>query len=192
VPVIESETDVDKFNGVYERYKGMMYRVAFSILNNVEDAEDAVQEAFFKLAKNIFKIDGVFCKKTETFLVILVRNVSIDIYRKNRREKGATTVFDENGDTGGGAANVTPDVLGDVISKEGYERLKSAVEGLETTYRDVMRLRFVYEWTNEEIADFLGITKNSVGVRVNRGRALVMEALEKEGHRVVGKYGRSK
>lgn len=77
--MIESADDLSKFNHIYKKYKNMMYRVAFSVLKNAEDAEDAVQEAFFKLAKNISKIDNASANKTETFLVILSRSVPVII-----------------------------------------------------------------------------------------------------------------
>jgi RNA polymerase sigma-70 factor (ECF subfamily) len=179
--MIESGADVDAFNGIYEKYKGMMYRVAFSVLKNSQDAEDAVQEAFFKLAKNFSKIDPVSGKKTEAFLVILVRSVSIDIYRKNQRDKGRFELGEDN-DMDSAESAVTADILGDIISKDGYERIKRALEGLNPTYKDTMCLRFIFEWNNEEIAKFLGVPKNVVEVRINRGRAMLVKTLEKGGY----------
>lgn len=68
--MIDSPEDSDKFTEIYNKYKSIMHHVAFRILKNTQDAEDAVHEAFLKLAKNISKIGDVSCKKTQTFLVI--------------------------------------------------------------------------------------------------------------------------
>ena len=54
--MIDSPEDQSKFEKVYLTYKGLMYHTAFKVLNNEEDAEDAVHNAFVKIAENISKI----------------------------------------------------------------------------------------------------------------------------------------
>ena len=49
----EDEVRNRKFNQVYHTYRMLMYRVAYSILGNEHDAEDAVQQAFFSILKNL-------------------------------------------------------------------------------------------------------------------------------------------
>ena len=44
--VLDSEEDKDLFEEWYRLYRGSMYNIAFSILHNKEDAEDALNEAF--------------------------------------------------------------------------------------------------------------------------------------------------
>ena len=53
--MIETPDDRSKFEIIYLEYRDYMYRVAFAILHNVEDAEDAVHYAFVKIAENIKK-----------------------------------------------------------------------------------------------------------------------------------------
>ena len=55
--MIDSQEDQSKFEKVYLTYRGLMYHVAYKILNNKHDAEDAVHSAFIKIAENIQKID---------------------------------------------------------------------------------------------------------------------------------------
>ena len=45
----------DKFNQIYELYYKLMYKVSYSILQNFEDTEDVLQEAFIRIDKNILK-----------------------------------------------------------------------------------------------------------------------------------------
>jgi len=177
--MIESPEDTDKFTEIYNKYKSMMHNVAFKVLNNTQDAEDAVHEAFLKLAKNISKVEGISCKKTETFLVILCRNASIDIYRKNKKERNRVDLGEDN-DMDSIKTVPALDALSELVSIEGYNRLIELIYELGDTYRDTIALRFVLEWTNNEIADFLGMNRNAVEVRVNRGRAKLIEMLGKE------------
>jgi len=179
--MIESPDDISKFNEIYRKHRGMMYRVAFSVLKNTQDTEDAVQEAFFKLAKIISRIDEVSAKKTEAFLVILSRNTAIDLYRTKHHEQYRME-FDEENDMDGIESTATRDILSGIISKEGYRRLVELIEEMSDTYKDTMKLRFVFEWSNGEIAELLGISKNAVEFRISRGRAMLIQALRKEGH----------
>lgn len=49
----------DKFNQIYELYYKLMYKVSYSILQNFEDTEDVLQEAFIRIDKNISKVGQV-------------------------------------------------------------------------------------------------------------------------------------
>lgn len=178
--MIENSDDIMKFTEIHSKYKGLMHYIAFSILKNKQDAEDAVQEAFFKLARNIHKVEEISAKKTESFLVILVRNTAIDIYRARQQEQGKTELNDEN-DMDIIESTDSMDVLSGIISTAGYRKLVELIEGLSDTYKDAMKLRFVFEWTNGEIAELLGISKGAVEFRINRGRVLLIELLRKEG-----------
>ena len=53
---IETDKDKSKFEQIYEAYRGLMFHVAFKILEQEQDAEDAVHHAFVKIAENITKI----------------------------------------------------------------------------------------------------------------------------------------
>ncbi len=71
---------------LYDAYENKMYGIAYSILNNVEQAEDAVQDAFIKLISYIPTIHGVESLKTKRLVLYTIKNISIDLYRKNRKE----------------------------------------------------------------------------------------------------------
>mgnify|MGYP005869451159 FL=1 len=51
--MMDSQEDQSKFEKIYLTYKGLMYHVAYKILNNEHDAEDVVHSAFVKIAENI-------------------------------------------------------------------------------------------------------------------------------------------
>lgn len=60
--LIDEPSDKEKFTEIYEHYKGMMMQKAMSILHSSALAEEAVQESFVKIAKNIFKISSPICE----------------------------------------------------------------------------------------------------------------------------------
>ena len=83
--VIDEPAQKTKFETVYHQYRGLMYYVAYRILNNASDAEDAVHDAFIKIAENIKKISEPVCPKTQSYVVTIVENKAIDLYRRKQR-----------------------------------------------------------------------------------------------------------
>ena len=83
--MIETPEDKTKFETLYTEYKEWMGTIAFSILNNKQDAEDAVHNAFVKIAENIKKVDDPLSKKTRSYIVTIIETKAIDIYRKKQR-----------------------------------------------------------------------------------------------------------
>lgn len=57
----------DKFNQIYELYYKLMYKVSYSILQNFEDTEDVLQEAFIRIDKNISKVSDPSSPKIKKF-----------------------------------------------------------------------------------------------------------------------------
>ena len=53
--MIETPEEKSVFEQIYLEYRGLMYHVAYEILHNEQEAEDAVHQAFAKIAENIKK-----------------------------------------------------------------------------------------------------------------------------------------
>lgn len=64
---------------LYDIYENKMYSIAYSILNNVEQSEDAVQDALLKLVPHLSTIENIESLKTKRLVTYTIKNVSIDI-----------------------------------------------------------------------------------------------------------------
>lgn len=92
--MIDGPEDRSKFEQVYHAYRELMFCVTYQILHHQQDAEDAVQHAFVKVAENIKKISEPVCPKTRSYVVIIVENKAIDMLRD--RKKHGTVELDDN------------------------------------------------------------------------------------------------
>lgn len=63
--LIDTEEDKIKFVTLYEKYRKLMFYIANDILKDTDLAEDAVQEAFFRIAKNFKKVGEISCPQTK-------------------------------------------------------------------------------------------------------------------------------
>ena len=67
--MLETPEEKSLFEQIYLEYRGLMFHVAYEILHNEQDAEDAVHQAFVKIAENIKKIDDPMCPKTHSYCI---------------------------------------------------------------------------------------------------------------------------
>ena len=134
--LIDEPDDKEKFAEIFRSYGNMMFSKAMSVLHNTALAEEAVQESFLKIAKNISKISDPNCSKTAAFIVIIVRNTALDMLKSEHIND--TEPLDE------AIPDISSDVLSHIISSDGYSALLNAVGELDSIYSDILMLKLVY------------------------------------------------
>ncbi|MDD4780222.1 MAG: sigma-70 family RNA polymerase sigma factor [Tissierellia bacterium] len=162
-----------KFERLYKKYNKVMFYVANNILQDECLAEDAVQQAFINIYKNLDRIDESDCRKTRNFLVIICKNVSIDMY--NQRKKHAEDQLDTNMPYEGESVS---DI---VISTASIDELHKLVGKLNSIYQEVVFLKFIYDFSVEEIANMKNINTKTVQKRIERAKKQLIKLLNKEG-----------
>ena len=76
----------EKIEQLFNLYSDLMLRHAYYILKDIPTSEDAVSEAFLRAIKIIEKINELNCPKTRKLMVIIVENISKNIYSRRKRE----------------------------------------------------------------------------------------------------------
>ena len=113
----------NQFEQLYIKYKQDMYAVAYGILKNKEDAEDAVHQSFLKIADNFSKVSQIPCHELKAYIVIICRNTAINIYRQNQnRAEHSTELFE------------TDIVDESYFEKQNYDELLLAIKQLPQIY----------------------------------------------------------
>ncbi|MGL5347726.1 MAG: RNA polymerase sigma factor [Peptostreptococcaceae bacterium] len=156
--LIDCEEDRDKFELIYKEYKKTMFYVAKGILQNDHNAEDAVSLSFIKIIKHLDKINEVNCHKTKGLIVIIVKNTSIDLYRKIKKEREHIHSIEEK------------DELFENIEFEVENSVQEAILKLPSKYRDIFFLRYCHQLEYDEISKFLDIKESTIRSLVSRGK----------------------
>ncbi len=86
--MVETEEERNLISDLYTRYEQKMYYAALGILHNQHSAEDAVHEAFLRIINNLHKLYFENDKKTEALVVIIVKNVALNMLKKDNRTTG--------------------------------------------------------------------------------------------------------
>lgn len=163
--MIEEPEGKNTFQQVHDRYLGLMLYAARRLLGNEQDAEDAVQQAFMSIAKNISKISDPGCTKTRSYVVTIVENKAIDILRARKRRRAEP--LDEE------AAGLPFRVEGNAVA--------DAIARLPARYREFILLKYADGYTNGELMKMLGLSYEGVHSLDARAKKKLKILLEEEG-----------
>ncbi len=164
--MIDEPQDRHKFIRVYEAYVKLMFYVANEILHNSHDAEDAVQQAFISIAKNMKNISEVECPKTKGYVVTIVENKAIDLLRAKVRHR---------------ETELNEDIIGLPIEYTGDNGLAACILKLPARYREVILLKYEQGYSTKEIAEMLKLTESNAGKLLQRAKNKLEELCREEG-----------
>jgi RNA polymerase sigma-70 factor (ECF subfamily) len=162
--IIDDEDDKQTFDKLCREYKNMMLNIAFNILGNKQDAEDAVQDAFIRIAQNFKTIRRNISPETANQFSIIARNASIDIYRKNKQIE--TIPLNE-------------EITGDCFSDFDVSEIHTALNELHQIDKDVLYLYYIYGCSAKITAHLLGCSESAVYKRLQRAKTKLRRILQK-------------
>lgn len=161
-----------RFDELHKRYQQAMMNVALRILKDHHLAEDAVQEAFMRIARNFSKIGELESPQTRMFVITVVRNVSLKMLARLGRQVIVQGLDPDM---------IVEDNLEDgMLHRMDYELVLQAIRSLPPIYREALLLYYVDELNTVEIAQRLCIEVETVKKRVQRGRRMVIDGLTAE------------
>jgi RNA polymerase sigma-70 factor, ECF subfamily len=160
------------FEGVISSYSPVLFRVALRRLRNVEDAEDAVQDALLSAYKHIGQFEGR--SQLSTWLTSIVTNTAGMKLRQHLRHEMVS--LDQNQENDGATfanklkdSRPNPETI--CAQKETHETLRRALAQLSPKLRQAIQMRDLDGFSMQETASALGISTNALKSRVARGRA---------------------
>ncbi len=173
--MLNTQEDRDKFEVLYRKYEQKMYAVAFSILQNQQDAEDAVYESFQSIINNIEKIDDPECCKTCNYIVTIVKNTAITMYRK---QKSKTIISMQEESFLEKEMIPSMNVESIILQNEEQDMLVRVLLSLPEKYRYVLYFYYYQELTYREIAESLNLTEANARQIAKRARQMLKEKLQ--------------
>ena len=178
---IEDEKQRSDVEQIWNLYGKIMLAKAYGILGNMQDAEDAVQEAFLRISKNAENFSEPKSPDTIALVSIYTRNVAINMYRRNKKRN---ELFGNDGDLDNviSAAAESEDIAQLIVNDETVEIVRRAINLLDEPYKDVILLKYYYHKKNIEIAEVLGVDANTVNGRVFRAKKKLKELIGEEGY----------
>lgn len=168
--LIDSEEKKSKFEQIYINYGHLMFYVANNILKDNYLSEDAVHEAFINIAKSMDNISEAISSRTKSYVVIIVRNISLNMLKKNNNQN--IEDFEEYA-----ASNFN--LEDEVLSKISFDFIVEEITNLPMIYKDILYLSYVENLKTKEISLLINISNETVKKRLQRGRKMLTENLKK-------------
>lgn len=170
IAMVDTPTEKEIIIQLYSIYKQFMYNISMSILGKREDAEDAVQDSFVRIIKNIDKIKNPYSRKTKSYITVITKNICYDIIRNTKN----TEEFDDN---------KIPFEENYSEAKEKdvpYEQIIRNLKDLPPRLKSIAFLYFVQRLSPKDIGEMLDIGTNTVYTYISRIRKTLLTTKDNE------------
>ena len=178
--------DGEAFATLYERYEKRTYNLCYRILGSQDDAADAAQEAFVSVLRRLPKLEGRELA-FGSYLFTSARNACYDLIARHKRTEPSDEIPEYatpvGGAVGGGGIGFDPgdpedDPERNVLLDARTEEIRSANLSLPERQREVLALKELEDLSYDEIAEIMGMNRNSVAQLISRARINLRSALQ--------------
>jgi RNA polymerase sigma-70 factor (ECF subfamily) len=164
--------DKHAFAQIVETYQTPVYNLAYRMLGNANDAEDAAQETFLRGYSQLRKFHAD--QKFATWLLSIDAHYCIDRLRR-RRFQWLSLEDSTLNDT---LMSDTPGPEEELLRGESQQEVERLLEHLSPASRLVVVLRYWHEQSIEEIAKTTGDSISAVKVKLHRARQVLAKAIQ--------------
>ena len=161
---------------LFEKYQNAMYWIAFNILKNDMDAEDAVMKAAENICNNIDSFSNLNEDDSKLLVSSIVKNAAIDLYRRNK--KFSTQGIEEYILTASDETTTIEDELPDLFSEFDFGLLQQYVVKLKEKYKIVLIMRYKENLSNQEISRRLNLPVSTIGTHLERAKKELRKIIE--------------
>ena len=165
--LLRNEEEREQFTRFYLKYESLMFKTARLILDNQEDCEDAVQSSCAHLIDHFEKMASYDSAQIASYIVLLIRNRSIDILRKQKKicyediEQYSESIL-------------TEDVQAKCLP------LENAFARLPERYKEVLTLYYYNDLKTREIAQMWEMSDFAVRKLLQRSRDALKKLITEE------------
>lgn len=164
------ESRVEQVSEMINRNSDMVYRLAFSMVKSVQDAEDVHQEVFIRYIRTNPLFESR--EHERAWFIRVTTNLCKNLWKSAWRQKMVS--MDSLEETQEGNAYIQQSL------NEEEELLVETVKRLPFKYRVVVHLFYYEEMSLEEIAQALNLKSSNVRTRLTRARKMLREWLKED------------
>ena len=168
------EGDINAYNELVKRYKDRLLNFVLRYFNNVEQAEDVLQDTLIKLYTHASYYKNV--AKFSTWIFTVAKNNALTELRKNKRKK-TDSLWTDDGQVID--INSKEESLDSKVQNEiAIDQLNKFLDEIPENFRMAVVLRDFQELSYEEISKILEIPIGTIKSRINRGRIQLAEKMK--------------
>ena len=168
------EGDTNAFALLVNRYKDLVFTLALRILKNREEAEEVAQDTFIKTYKSLDRFKGD--SKFSTWIYRVTYNSCLDRIKKNKKHLNNVEI---NEFTAHEVVTID-NALDKIEIEERKKAIQKCIESLPTEESFLLTLYYFDDLSLNEISKIVGITANSIKVKLFRSRKKLATILKSQ------------
>ena len=162
--------DAQEFNQRFMPHHRLLYRVAFQLTANAQDAEDLLQDLYLKLWQKRDELADVVA--TEAYLVVMMRNLFVDQRRLKRLDDSAELKADDE----------PPDERSldhQIGARDELRQMEGLISELSERDAQVIKMHVMEDRSYEEIEHDTGLSQGNIRIIVMRTKKKLKEQFNK-------------
>ncbi|NLE82960.1 MAG: sigma-70 family RNA polymerase sigma factor [Chloroflexi bacterium] len=175
---VDGEDDQQFMERIYKEFNLLIYNHACRYFNDQDQIDDVVQQSYLKMMKYLPKLRSLERNILPGYIVNVVKSVAIDQLRKNHRKPSVNfSEFEDNFEE----SFVNPISLEDEDwEKVNIRQFVQALLKLPESDQNILKAKYILEWSNKDIAGMLGIKENALRVRLHRAKLKALAIYKNE------------
>jgi len=160
---------------VYREHHCKVLNLCTYLLHSGHTAEDAAHEVFLRVQRNIGKYNPEY--SLTNWILKIASNYCVDLLRKRTREKW---LFIPDPPESPDLSSDRSNPLGEILTTEKGKTIRCALASLDEKFRVPLILSFYNDFSYNEIAAVLNVSRNTVATLLFRGKQQLRKKLKKE------------
>ncbi|WP_313342085.1 RNA polymerase sigma factor [Sedimentibacter sp.] len=174
IAAIKDENERSVIEELYIKHNKAMWKYAKYLTKNKDEADELIQISFEKIIRCIDAVKKINCCKIDSYMVSIVRNSYNTMMLKKYEEKEKLEYMD---------TDELPDVeihddYESVLERSSSSDILSALENMPDKYKMVLKLKYVHDFDDEQIAKTIDVQINSVRMYKTRALRMLAERLK--------------
>lgn len=161
------------FSKLVEAYQKPVYNLAYRLLGNPAEAEDAAQETFIRAYTRLDTYDA--SRKFSSWMLSIASHYCIDMLRRRRGVALSIEDLPPMIDVSMPKVKQPENV---VIQEQVTDEIQQLLETLPASYRTPVILRYWYDMSYQEIAEAMGVAESTIKTRLHRARLRLAEVVQ--------------
>lgn len=170
--VLENESERNELSDIFKNNINNFYKIAYSKLDNRQDAEDAIQEAFLSVANNPSSFFSIPQEKRVPYMNVIIRNTSYRLWNKKHKAENNQTELTDNISDG----SVSIDER--ISSRYSCEEVYGFIDTLPESEKVAIYLKIHIGIKCSDIAKVLNISEEAAKKRITRALSKIRRFLE--------------
>lgn len=165
---INTEEEKEKLKKIYLKYKKLMFKIAFEILQDFHCAEEAVEEAGMKIINNLDKFSDIDSTNSKNLAAAIVKNTAKNMAKYRSKFEAVDLESKENNLEDN---KFSPEIF--LLSRENAKQIVGCISQLDEKYGKILWMKYIDNIDDREICKTLDISPENFRVRLCRGNKIL-------------------